>query len=80
MCIDCAGSHCPGWHIFRYLLPATHREIRDGIEVRAQHFSVLEELVSKGVKPVQGDEQVSGCHPVLEKKRQGGKHLLSSLP
>lgn len=57
-------------HIFWCLLPATHREIRDGIEVRAQHFSVLEKLISKGVKPVQRDEQVSGCHPFLEKKKK----------
>lgn len=54
---------------FKSLLPATHREIGDGIEVRAQHFSILEELISKGVKPVQGDEQVSSCHPFLEKRR-----------
>lgn len=66
-----AGWHCPGGHISRCLLPATHREIRDGIEVRAQHFSVLEELVSKGVKPVQRDEQVGGCHPFLEKEKKG---------
>lgn len=59
------------WHrIFWCLLPATHREIRDGIEVRAQHFRILEKLISKGVKPVQRDEQVSGCHPFLEKKKK----------
>lgn len=55
--------------LFCRLLPATHREVRDGIEVRAQHFSVLEELISKGVKPVQRDEQVSGSHPFLEEKQ-----------
>lgn len=53
--------------------PATHGEIRDGVIVRAQHFSILEELVSKGVKPVQRNEQVSGCHPFLEKKKRKGR-------
>lgn len=52
------------------LLPASNGEIGDGVEVRAQHFGVLEELVSEGVEPVQGDEQVSGRHPFLEKKKR----------
>lgn len=51
--------------IFKRFLPATHGEIRDGVEVGAQHFSVLEELVSESVESVQRDEQVSGCHPFL---------------
>lgn len=56
-----------------FLLPATHREVRDGIEVRAQHLCVLEELISKGVEPVQRDEQVRGRHPFLEEKERWGR-------
>lgn len=59
-------------NICRCLLPAAHREIGDGVEVRLQHFGVLEELVSEGVKSVQRDEQVSGCHPFLETTKKTG--------
>lgn len=58
------------WHTTKHLLPATHGEIRDGIKVRAQHFGVLEELVSESVEPVQRDEQVGGGHPFLGKKKK----------
>lgn len=58
------------WHTTKRLLPATHGEIRDGIKVRAQHFGVLEELVSESVEPVQRDEQVGGGHPFLGKKKK----------
>lgn len=51
------------------LLPASHRKIGDGVEVGAQHFGILEELVSEGVEPVQGDEEISCCHPFLEKRK-----------
>lgn len=60
-------------HDTKCLLPATHGEIRDGIKVRAQHFGVLEELVSESVEPVQRDEQVGGGHPFLEKKKRKKK-------
>lgn len=49
------------------LLPAAHWKIGDGVEVGTQHFGILEELVPEGVEPVQGDEEVSCCHPFLEK-------------
>lgn len=57
---------------FGELSPSAHREIGDGVEVGAQHFGILEELVSEGVEPVQGDEEVSCCHPFLE--TSGGKN------
>lgn len=57
-------------HLSDSLLPAAHGEIGDAVEVRAQHFGVLEELVPEGVEPVQGDEQVSCCHPFLETRRK----------
>lgn len=67
--------HC-SWRAAKHLLPATHGEIRDGIKVRAQHFGVLEELVSESVEPVQRDEQVGGGHPFLGEKKEEKKRPL----
>lgn len=49
------------------LSPATNREVRDGIVVRLQHLGVFEDVIPKCVEPVQGDEQVSDSHPLLQK-------------
>lgn len=50
-------------------LPASHRKIGDGVEVGAQHFGILEELVPEGVEPVQGDEEIRCRHPFLEQRK-----------
>ena len=59
----------------RCVLPGAYGEIGDGVEVGSQHLGVLEELISECVEPVQRDEQVSGCHPLLKDEtetRRGG--------
>lgn len=52
------------------MLPGAYGEIGDGVEVGSQHLGVLEELVSESVEPVQRDQQVGGCHPLLYRERQ----------
>ena len=58
-----------------WVLPATDCEIGDGVEIRAKHFSILEELITKCVQSVQRYQQVGSSHPVLDrqKERRGEK-------
>jgi len=48
--------------------PAPHGEIRYGIKIRAKHFSIFEELISKSVQSVQRDENICSRHPVLQRE------------
>lgn len=50
-------------------LPGSDSEVRDGVEVGAQHLGVAEVLVTEGVHAVQRDAQVSCRHPFLPRER-----------
>lgn len=63
------------WEPASVFLPAAHREVRDGVEVGAQHLGVFEQLVSESVESVQRDEQVGGGHPFLKERQVRGMML-----
>lgn len=59
------------------LSPSSHCEVGDSVVVGLEDLGVVENLISERVEPVEGDFDISGRDPFLQKKETQTIHSVS---